>query len=67
MDEFHEGPKNKVVLYMPEHSQAFDNAKQIIATLTMLYFINPAWPLFVATDTSDCGIGTMLYQHDPNG
>ena len=54
-------------LWQPEHQQAFDTFKALLASAPILSY--PVWSeaFCVATDASNVGIGAVLYQLDTTG
>lgn len=47
-----------------ETMQSFEDVKAAISNCSMLYFMTEGYPIYVATDASDYGIGAYLYQID---
>ena len=59
--------KKKEVQWTPECQEAFGALKEHCCTTTVLAYANCKKPFRLHTDTSDLGLGAVLYQQDENG
>ena len=55
----------KPLAWTPEADAAFDAIMTAIDACPMLFFVNPAWRIYLQTDASEYGLGAYLFQVDP--
>ena len=59
--------KDQDWLWTEEHTQAFENLKQKITEIPCLAHYNSDYPNIITTDASTKGLGTTLWQEQPDG
>ena len=59
--------KKSLVKWNPECQQAFDQLKDLCTKTPILAYANYKKPFQLQTDTSDLGLGAVLYQNDSHG